>query len=315
MDFEKMAAAVGDMLSKRLAPLRKAVTQVADSLAAVNKRLEAVEERQAEDVTQSMLSESVAQYLKENPPKPGKDADPVEITHEDIAKALREDPALLQDVVEEYFQRNPAPAGKDAAPITDEQIERAITRHLEKHPVPAGKDADPITDAQIDKAVGAYLKANPPEPGQDGVGVAGATINRGGHLVLTTSDGRTHDLGEVVGKDGTDWEGAQIDYDGERSLILRAKDGSEKILKTSMPIDRGYWRRGDSCEKGDMVTHDGSLWMCLQETKEKPGYGKDEWRLAARKGKDGTTVVKYKEDKDPEPVKLKDKAKDDETDD
>lgn len=296
MDFEKMAAAVGDMVSKRLAPLRKAVTQVADSLASIERRLKAVEERQPE---------------KGDKGEPGRDADPVEVTHEDIAKALRADPAILQDVVAEHFEKYPVPAGKDADPPSDEQINKAVTAYLKYNPPEPGRDAEPPSDEQISKAVTAYLKDNPPEPGRDGVGVAGATINRGGHLVLTTSDGRTHDLGEVVGKDGTDWEGAQIDFDGERSLILRSKDGSEKTLKTAMPVYRGYWRRGDQCERGDLVTHDGCLWFSSAETREKPGYGKDEWRLAARKGKDGATVVKYQEEKDPEPVKLSKGSADD----
>ncbi len=43
--------------------------------------------------------------------------------------------------------------------------------------------------------------------GKDGAGVAGAVIDRSGVLILTLSDGRTCELGPVVGKDGAD--GAQ----------------------------------------------------------------------------------------------------------
>lgn len=45
-------------------------------------------------------------------------------------------------------------------------------------------------------------KGEPGEAGQVGVGVAGAVIDRSGVLILTLSDGRTHELGAVVGKDG-----------------------------------------------------------------------------------------------------------------
>lgn len=290
MDLEKIAAAIGDMLSKRLAPMRKAVTQVAEALTGIERRLKEVEGRQPE---------------KGDKGDPGKDADPVEITHEDIAKALREDPALLQDVVAEHFKNNPVPAGKDADPITDEQIETAVKRHLEKHPVPAGKDADPVTEEQIAKSVTAYLKEHPPEKGESGVGVTGATINRSGELVLTTSDGRTHDLGPVIGKDGTDLSDVDFEYDGQRTITVSAK-GGQIVRKYQMPIviDKGYWRKGMECEAGDAVTFDGAIWIAKKATTEKPGTGaKEDWRLGVRKGRDGTTTVKYKE-QDKTPVKL-----------
>lgn len=320
MNLKDLADSIGKMVSERLAPMRRTVAEVADSLAGLARRLDELEARE----------------LQPGPPgepgPPGRDAEPVEITHDDIVGALRSDPGLLQDVVAEYLRENPpAPGpqgergqpgsqgepGKDAEPVADEQITRAVAAHLAANPPAAGEpgprgepgaDAAPVADEQVSRAVSAYLAANPPaagEPGKDGVGVAGATINRGGNLVLMTSDGRTHDLGPVIGKDGRDWEGAELDFDGEKSLILRARDGAERIIKTAIPRDRGYWRNGTAVEKGDLVTHDGSLWIAQTDTDEKPGYGKDAWRLAARKGRDGTTVVKYADSDDKAPVKLK----------
>lgn len=293
MDLEKMATAVGEMVSKRLAPVRKAVTQIAESMARLENRIKEVEARQPE---------------KGDKGDPGKKADPVEITHEDIAKALSQEPELLQDVVAEYFKSNPVPAGKDADPVSTEQIENALKRHLEKNPIPAGKDAAPVSEDQIEKCVTRYLNEHPPEKGESGIGVAGATINRGGNLVLTTSDGRTHDLGPVIGKDGTDLSDVEFNYDGERMITVSAK-GGQVINQYQMPviIDKGYWRKGMICEAGDAVTYDGALWIAKKSTSEKPGTSaKEDWRLGVRKGRDGTTVVKYAEQEN-EPVKLKSK--------
>ncbi len=68
---------------------------------------------------------------------------------------------------------------KDLAP----EIERCISEHMAKMPLPKdGKD------------------------GSDGMGIATAVIS-GGHLVLTYSDGSTHDLGQVVGSNGVGIQG------------------------------------------------------------------------------------------------------------
>lgn len=226
---------MGDLIREAIGPLKQQLADQQKTIAEQQKRIDELEARKPE---------------KGQKGEDGKDADPVEITHEDISKAMRQDPALLQDVVTEH------------------------------------------------------LKANPPKDGKDGIGLSGFLVNRDGRLIGTTTDGKVHDLGQVIGKDGTSWEGAEIDFDGEKTFTFRAKDGIEKKVKTAIPCDRGYWRDGMSVEKGDCVTHDGSLWIARQETSERPGYKKESWRLAARKGKDGTTVVKYTE-QDAKPVKLK----------
>jgi len=227
---------MGELIREAVAPLKQ---QIADQ----QKRIDELQARKPEPGPKG---------------EDGKDADPVEITHEDIAKALREDPSLLRDVVTEYLKAHPPKDGED---------------------------------------------------GKDGIGLTGFLVNRDGHLVGTTSDGKCHDLGQVVGKDGASWEGASIDFDGEKSLILRAKDGTEQLIKTSLPRDKGYWRDGMTVEKGDFVTHDGCLWVAQKDTNDRPGYKKDAWRMAVRKGRDGTTSVKYKDDPS-KPVKLQGKTDD-----
>jgi Collagen triple helix repeat (20 copies) len=47
--------------------------------------------------------------------------------------------------------------------------------------------------------------------GRDGLGLVDAVIDRAGHLILTGSDGRTKDVGQVVGKDGQDVDPVAVD--------------------------------------------------------------------------------------------------------
>lgn len=49
---------------------------------------------------------------------------------------------------------------------------------------------------------------------------------------------------------------------------------------------RGQWLQGAIAKRGDLCTHDGSLFLCLADTKEKPGTG-SEWRMVTKRGRDG----------------------------
>lgn len=222
---------------------------------------------------------------KGDPGEPGKDADPVEITHEDILVALKSDPALMREVVADYLKDNPPPAGKDGRDGVD------------------GKDGADGKDGR---------------DGEDGAGATGAMIDKNGELILTLGNGELQRCGVVVGKDGApgkdgrDLTDLEIDLEDERTVVVRAAGETVKRLHIPTMIDRGYWRKGNKAQAGDCYTWDGSLWCAQEETDEQPGPRKKAWRLVVRKGKDGTTVVKYKDDSPAEPVKLK---KDDETDD
>src|SRR5690625_4275407 len=77
--------------------------------------------------------------------------------------------------------------GADAQEVADllaEDIERLIAEHVEK-----------------------AVKALPAP--RDGVGLAGAVIDRDGNLVITTTEGIPHNLGQVVGKDGDKGDAGQ----------------------------------------------------------------------------------------------------------
>lgn len=166
--------------------------------------------------------------------------------------------------------------GGDADPVDVDSIAESVERRCEER----------IAEA-VSRALDEWTTKHPPQKGEDGVGLAGGMIDREGDLIITTSKGETLRLGHVVGKDGADFSNVEIDYDGERTIIIRGQ-GGEIRKHLPIPLDRGYWRDGMTCQKGDVVTHDGSAWIALAETRERPGMAtKEHWRMLARKGRDG----------------------------
>lgn len=240
---------------------------------------------------------AVTKHFQANPVRngeDGKDADPIEVA----------------DVVAELL------VAPEIKTLVDLHVAEAVTNHFQENPIQNGKDAEPVSDDQISKHVASYLAENPPEPGKDGadgVGLAGAVINRSGELVVTKTNGESIALGVVIGKDGdpgsngkdgADFTHVEIDYDGERGLIIRGQ-GGEIVKRLPIPIDRGYWREGMKSEKGDVVTQEGSAWIALKDTSAKPcRENADDWRMMARKGRDGGPGPAGKDYKPPEPVKL-----------
>lgn len=206
--------------------------------------------------------------MKGDPGEKGADAEPIEIAAV-VAEVLAGDEMKTlsalhaEEAVARYFAANPVQHGKDGAP---------------------GAKGDPGND-------GASIKG---EPGEPGVGLAGAIIDREGELVITTTKGEAIKLGKVVGrdgekgKDGADFSEATVDYDGERGLVIRGKGPAEIVRRLPIPLDKGYYREGMACEKADIVTHNGNAWIALRDTKAKPCIeNAEDWRIFARKGRDG----------------------------
>lgn len=233
--------------------------------------------------------------------------DPVEFGKA-MADIVKEATAPLIKRIEELESREPVTLdfkGDPGQSVTPEDVAPMVAAEVAKAvaAIPAPKDGEPveiaiedITDAvlrapgAIEAAVSKHLEANPPAPGKDGVGLAGAVIDRDGALVVTLTSGETKNLGPVVGrdgKDGADFTDFDIDYDGDRTITIKGR-GGEITKRVPVPLDRGYWREGMACEKGDIVTEGGSAWIARRDTKAKPALEhKDDWRLFARKGRDG----------------------------
>lgn len=179
-----------------------------------------------------------------------------------------------------------------------------------------------LVDLQSSASIGKYFEENPVHHGKDGadgVGLAGAIINRAGELVVTKTNGDSVNLGVVIGtdgkhgdhgKDGLDglgFDDADVSYDGERSFKMTWQRGEQVKTKTFIVptvIDRGYWREGTEAKTGDAMTHDGTLWIALRDTKAKPARESEDWRIGARKGRDGVQGPPGKAYQAPEPVKL-----------
>ena len=240
---------------------------------------------------------------------------------------------MLAEMVGRAVAAIPAPKdgadGKDAEPIDVHEVVReliacdeiktildpmtaeAVAKHMAENPVQHGKDGAPGRDGKDGERGPQGEKGMDGSNGRDGLDVKDLFRADGGRLVAVLSDGTTRDLGEFVGKDGRDGlngnDGADftdctIDYDGERTITIRS--GSATITKTvPIPIDRGYYRDGMASEKGDIVTHDGNAWIAQRDTKAKPCRESGDWRMLARRGRDGRDGIDAKPA--PGPVKLK----------
>lgn len=228
---------------------------IADSLAPMRKELEELRAKCA------ALEARQPEKGEQGPPGPaGKDADPIDIS--EVIRELIESEELLS------------------------LVELRVKEEVSKIPPPKdGKDGEPGPRGE---------KGEQGPAGKDGAGIQDLLIDREGNLVATMTDGRTKSLGVVVGrdgapgrdgKDGADFTEVEFDYDGERTLIIRGKGGEIK-KRLPIPIDRGYWKKG-AYEKGDIVTEGGTAYIALKDTSEKPGLSSADWRILARKGRDG----------------------------
>lgn len=311
IDPIEIGKAMGGIVREAVAPLLKRIEELeARQLERGEKGENGVDGKDGLSITlddvSPMINDVIAKAMAEITPIPGKDGErgPQGQPGKDA------DPVAVSDIVSELL------VAPELKTLVDLHVAEAVTSYFQENPVQHGKDAEPVSDDQISKHVASYLADNPPVPGKDGadgVGLAGAVINRSGELVVTKSNGESIALGVVIGKDGdkgldgkdgADFSDVELDYDGERSLIIRGK-GGELVKRLPIPIDRGYWREGMKSEKGDVVTQEGSAWIALKDTNTKPcRENADDWRMMARKGRDGAPGPAGKEYRPPEPVKL-----------
>lgn len=266
LDPTEFGKAMGAIVSNAIAPLQK--------------RIEELEARAPE------------RGEKGDPGSDGKDAEPLDadaIVAELVAKLLVNDglktlaDMAASSAVVEYLQANPVQHGKEG---------------------PQGPQGEPgINGRDGDK-------------GADGIGLAGAIIDRDGALVVTLTNGEAKSLGPVVGRngdpgtdgrDGLSMAEVSRTYDPEaHEVIERWLVGAEtKELRYPAGGIRpgGFWREGLKCHALQAITHDGALWIAKRDNESKPCLeNKDDWQLAARKGRDGKDGVAPRVDA---PVSLK----------
>jgi hypothetical protein len=165
LDAIEFGKSMGGIVNEAIAPLQKTIQQLRERIASLEARellrgepgLKDDPGKDAPKITKEEIGESVARYLRDNPPPRG--------------ESVKGDPG------------EPGKRGEDAAPISDEQITRAVKLHLFENP-PArgepgikgdrgdpgtkGNDAEPISDEQIALAVEQHLRANPVPQGAKG---------------------------------------------------------------------------------------------------------------------------------------------------
>lgn len=234
----------------------------------------------------------------------------------EVGKGEKGDPGTsvtLDDVrplIVETLAEWPKPEnGKDADPAV---IEQMVAEAVAK--IPAPQDGKSVTVDDVRPLIEEAVAAIPvPKDGKDGVGLAGAVIDRSGELVVTLSDGSHHSLGPVVGKDGAPGkDGLGFEHmeetleDGGRVVVRRYRRG-EEVQEfrhvTATVIDRGVWKQGPY-QRGDSVSHGGSTWIAQKDTETKPDTPDSDWRLSAKRGRDGKD---FRPDvpRDPQPVKFR----------
>lgn len=178
------------------------------------------------------------------------------------------------------------------APLIDLMVADAVAKHFEANPVRDGRDGE--RGPQGEKGEAGERGAD----GKDGTGLADALIDRDGALVLTMTDGRAKTLGVVVGRDGADGkngrDGIDFDkcvghFDAERGYVLSLSAG-DRSVEHVLPYMRhgGFWSEGKGAKAGESWTHDGALWIAKRDNGSKPCLeNREDWILAARKGRDG----------------------------
>ncbi|MYZ41413.1 hypothetical protein [Schauerella aestuarii] len=189
--------------------------------------------------------------------------------------------------------------GKDATPL-DEGV--VIENILARIPIPSnGKDGAPGIDGKDGKDGSSFtiddaknlLDGHLARWELDFERRANETLQRAIDRLEKPKDG----INGADGKDGLDglgFDDMTIEHDGERGFCMTFAAGEKtKRFEFTIPvvIDRGFYKEGESFEKGDGVTFGGSYWISQAVTRSKPEIGNPDWRLAVKKGRDAKNSV------------------------
>jgi hypothetical protein len=244
---------------------------IREAIAPLQKQLDELKAIKPVDVAEEVRKAFASVSL----PKDGKDCD---------MEAVK---AMVLDVVKAI----PAPKnGEDGKPGAD------------------GKEGKPGEDGKpgADGLPGA--NGEPGTKGADGVGLAGAMIDRDGCLMATLTNGEVKNLGPVVGKDGIGFESFDMEYlpESHEVAIKASAAGRTKELRFPAGGIRpgGYWRDGTKALAAQTWVHDGSMFIALKDTNEKPSTESKDWIIGARRGRDGERGVKGSDGGQPAPIKL-----------
>jgi hypothetical protein len=69
--------------------------------------------------------------------------------------------------------------------------------------------------------------------------------------------------------------------------LANVLDRLEKVERRPQLRYAGTWREGTGYLEGEVVTHRGGMWVCLQSTAARPGEAPLAWQLAVKAGRPG----------------------------
>jgi hypothetical protein len=179
-----------------------------------------------------------------------------------LQKALE---AASPDFIAKMLAQVPKPVdgepgrdGKDGESVDIDEVRTLIVRELALlPPAQPGRDADPAEiRAEVQRAIDLLPR---PKDGEDGLG----------------------------------FDDLSMEEKDERTLAFVFRRGErKKQFEYKMPtlIDRGIFKAGQVYERGDTITYGGSLFIAQRDTlpTEKPEDGSGAFRLAVKRGRDGS---------------------------
>lgn len=224
----------------------------------------------------------------------GKDAEPVD--REAIAAEVLAQVRVPED--------GKSVSVADVEPMLAQLVEKAVGA------LPKAKDGEsvPVEQVQrmIDEAVAKAVAAIPvPKDGEHGRDALDIeilpAINEARRYARGTyashNGGLWRAMRSTEGMDG--WEcivdgdaGDEVELGADlRTFTLRKIKSSGRVIEKSFTvpvvIHRGVFQPDQQYEAGDAATWDGSTWIALRSTQEKPGTNPEAWRLSTKRGRDG----------------------------
>lgn len=254
-----------------------------------------------------VVNEVIAHLPAPRDGAPGKDADPGairELVFAEVERAVGEIPKPKDGL--------PGTPGKDAEPIHPDTVQLMVSRM--------------VVD-EVARAVNAIPRPRDGSNGRDGRdGTPGQDALQIDPLP-GIEDGKTYlrgtwacHKGGLARFDGQQWRCVMRGIHYETDVL--SDDGRTRTRKTFYSDDtsaefvshspamlyREVFRDGTDYTRGDCVTYDGSVWICVVDVaKAKPGTTPD-WKLAVRRGgegkpgKDGLKGLDGKDGKDWRPI-------------
>jgi collagen type III alpha len=203
----------------------------------------------------------------------GQDADPAlvaELVSKAVAEAL---PLMLQKALEA------------ASPDFIAKMLAQVPKPVDGEPGRDGKDGESVDIDEVRTLIVRELALLPPaQPGRDAdPAEIRAEVQRAIDLLPRPKDG----------EDGLGFDDLSMEEKDERTLAFVFRRGErKKQFEYKMPtlIDRGIFKAGQVYERGDTITYGGSLFIAQRDTlpTEKPEDGSGAFRLAVKRGRDGS---------------------------